>query len=284
VMLATRRRFPLRRGAAAGVVALAVIYSVYLSAHAAPRFLLGMRDLLLYSESGHDAYLLGEVRHTGWWYYFPLVLAIKTPIPVLALAAAGAWAAIAKRRHGEVVLIAAAMLAAAMLSRANLGVRHAMPFYVPLSALAALGMLALWETRVRWIAPLLAAWLVADSALAHPYYLPWMNAFAGPHPERVVVDSNLDWGQDVLRLRTVCQKKHIAEIAVALFGTADLRRLGLPPTRAIDPQHASPGWYAISESIVMPAQARDPRAYAWLTEGRTFERVGRSIRLYRVES
>ena len=64
---------------------------------------------------------------------------------------------------------------------------------------------------------------------------------------------------------------------------ADLRRLGLPPARAIDPQHASPGWYAISESIVMPAQVRDPSAYAWLTEGRAFERIGQSIRLYRVE-
>jgi len=183
----------------------------------------------------------------------------------------------------EAASIAAAMSAASMTSRANLGVRHVMPFYVPLSALAALGMLTLWETRARWIAPLLAAWLVADSALAHPDYLPWMNAFAGRHPERIVVDSNLDWGQDVLRLRAACQEKHVAAIGVALFGTADLHRLGLPPTHAIDPQHASPGWYAISESIVMPAQARDPHAYAWLTEGRAFERVGKSIRLYRVE-
>ena len=26
------------------------------------------------------SYLLGDVRMTGWWYYFPLAMAVKTPL------------------------------------------------------------------------------------------------------------------------------------------------------------------------------------------------------------
>jgi hypothetical protein len=212
--------------------------------------------------SGHDAYLLGEVRHTGWWYYFPIVLAIKTPIPVLLLAAFGL-----KKR--EVAPIALGILLIAMTSKADLGIRHILPIYVPIAILAA--------QRTKWSA-IGYAWLIAGSFLAHPDYLPWMNVFGGP---QVVVDSNFDWGQDVVRLRDACRAHHIDDIGVELFGTADLKRIGMPPTHGIDPFVAKPGWYAVSESFIIPAQARDPRAYRWLTNQK-FERVGKTIRLYDV--
>jgi Dolichyl-phosphate-mannose-protein mannosyltransferase len=273
----TAAAWPPHSLALAGVIALALIYAVYVSAHAAPRFLLGMLNVIRLSGRGQDAYLLGEVRHYGWWYYFPLVLAIKTPIALLVLAAIAVW----RRAHPQLALLAALMLLVMLPTRSDLGLRHILPIYVPLSVLAAYGIAVL---RPRWLAAVLCAWLVFDSAAAHPDYLPWMNALAGPHPERVVLDSNFDWGQDAVRLRTACRQHHIAQLGVALFGTADLRRIGLPPAHAIDPLHASPGWFAVSESLVIPAQVRDPRAYAWLTNGRPFERVGKTIRLYFVAS
>jgi len=250
------------------VIALAIVYAVYLSAHAAPRFLIGLKKVIEIGRGGHDAYLLGEVRHTGWWYYFPVVLAVKTPIPVLLLAA---WA-MRKREHAVLTATTLGILALAMTSKADLGIRHILPIYVPLSILAA--------RAVRWklLAPALV-WIVAGSFLAHPDYLPWMNAFGGPH---VVVDSNFDWGQDVLRLRDACRRHRIDAIGVELFGTADLKRIGMPPVHQIDPMLAAPGWYAVSESFILPAQARDPRAYRWLTENRPFERVGKTIRLYQM--
>jgi hypothetical protein len=56
--------------------------------------------------------------------------------------------------------------------------------------------------------------------------------------------------------------------------------------RRVEPFDApggAPGWYAISESIVIPAQVRDRAAYRWLTDNRDFIRVGKSIRLYQVK-
>jgi 4-amino-4-deoxy-L-arabinose transferase-like glycosyltransferase len=273
-----KRRFPFKRLLVAALVGLGITYAFYIYAHAAPRFGLGLLAIARLSAHGQDAFLLGKVSPSGFWDYFPVVLGVKTPIPLLILAAIGVEVTLVTKQNRVLPAWLALILVPMMLSRMDLGVRHILPIYVPLSVLAALAV-------VRSKAGLFAGaacgvWLVANSALAHPDYLPWMNAFAGPHPERVVVDSNLDWGQDLIRLATACRAHRIERLGVALFGTADLARLGLPPSQEVNPFIAAPGWYAISESIVMPAQARDPRAYAWLTSGTQYERVGSSIRLY----
>ena len=271
VWMIAKRRFPWREGIVASVIALVIVYSVYFSAHAGPRFLIGILQVLRNSGKGAEIYFLGELRQGGWWYYFPVILAIKTPIPMLLLAAIGAW------RQRLLAILALAILGACMLSNMNYGVRHILPIYVPLSILGAYAVQRLWGIP-------LAAWLVIGSVLAHPDYLPWMNAFAGKHPERIVVDSNLDWGQDVLRLRNICRERGITDLGVLLFGTTDLHRIGMPRTHSVNPYIPTSGWVAVSETEIISAQTREPRAYSWLTQGRAFERVGKSIRLYRVTS
>jgi len=282
VLVIAYRRLPLRFAGGAIVISLAIVYAVYFYGHAAPRFLIGVLNVIRISSGGQDAYLLDEVRHTGWWYYFPLVLAIKTPIPFLILSITGMVLTFIQRTHRWLTIMTLLMLGAVLTSKANLGVRHVLPIYVPLAVLVAYCAMQLHATRLRWLAPALGVWLVAGSLLAHPDYLPWMNAFAGPYPERVVLDSNFDWGQDAVRLRDACRRHGIHDIGVELFGTVDLARLGMPRSYPIQPYAATPGWFAVSESFIIPAQVRDPKAYVWLTTGRDFERVGKSIRLYRV--
>jgi hypothetical protein len=270
------------KGIVAFIGALALVDCVYFFGKL-PLFFKGFRDLLDHNFRGHDAYFLGNVTGAGWLHYFPVLLAIKTPLPALLLAIAGGWIAMKTKRHRELVIIAALLLGSAMLSSLNLGVRHILPMYVPLSMLAALAIVTLWASRARWPIAALCAWLLVNSLLAHPDYLPWANALAGRHPERVALDSNFDWGQDVLRLREEVQRRGISTLGAALWGTTDLRRIGLPPVQPIDAQRGGPGWYAISESIVIPAQVRDRAAYRWLTDNRDFIRVGKSIRLYQVQ-
>src|SRR5207248_1400438 len=54
-------------------------------------------------------------------------------------------------------------------------------------------------------------------------YLPYFNE-AVPHPERVLVDSDLDWGQDLRRLELRAAQLGIAKLSIAYRGTADLKR------------------------------------------------------------
>jgi hypothetical protein len=253
----------------------------------APAFFVGLLELAHHDKIGHQTFLLGEYSDTGWWYYFPVALAVKTPLPMLALAVAGAILAARRERHGELAAIALGILVSAMLSRINIGVRHVLPMYLPMSMLAAWALLTGWRSsqRDRIAVAIATVWLIADGALAHPDYLPWMNALAGPHPEHVLADSNFDWGQDLLRLKRECRSRHIARMGVFFVSAGAGDALGLP---VLDPNPIQPytpvtGWVAVGETPLQMAQAQDPNAYTWLTANRPFIRIGKTIRLYRVE-
>ncbi|HEV7570831.1 MAG TPA: hypothetical protein VGQ21_04975, partial [Thermoanaerobaculia bacterium] len=115
------------------------------------------------------------------------------------------------------------------------------------------------------------------SAFAHPDYFPYFNAFAGRDPSRLLIDSNVDWGQDVLRLRGVIRREHIPSIALSLMGPADYAALGFPPFRYPSPWVPSKGWIAVSDHSYRMTNAQQG-GWQWLPEN--YRRVGKSIRLY----
>ena len=136
---------------------------------------------------------------------------------------------------------------------------------------------------MRVASALLVGWLVIGSAAAHPDYLPWFNAFAGRHPENILNDSNLDWGQDVLRLVRVARAQRIDRLTVSLAGTADLDRIGLPPHTTLQAMSAVHGKLAISEMMLAQGNAYSPEVRAWLDRllgGKPYRRIGKTIRLY----
>jgi hypothetical protein len=185
------------------------------------------------------------------------------------------------RKRPEVPLVALAILGAAMTSHINIGVRHVLPLYAPLAIAAAAAVLELRKLRAVSIA--LIAWMAISGAVAHPDYLPWFNAFAGSHPERILNDSNLDWGQDVLRLVRVARREGIQPITLSLFTNADLARIGMPPHEELTKIRPVEGWFAISEMQIAIGRSHSPEVRAWLAaliDGKPYRRIGKTIRLY----
>ena len=86
------------------------------------------------------AFLLGNFRTTGWWYYFPVAFLLKTPLPTMALLL-GAFIVTGKtiwvKRLGltwadvidllALLLPAAGFFAIALTTDINLGYRHILP-------------------------------------------------------------------------------------------------------------------------------------------------------------
>ena len=126
-------------------------------------------------------------------------------------------------------------------------------------------------------AALLAAilWQLSPLWRAYPDYLPYFNETAA-HPERVLVDSDLDWGQDLHRLELRVAQLHIGHLSLAYRGSADLRREPLPQVHILGPRERVTGWVALSEL----ARTRNLSDYAWLDAYRPIERVGKTIDLY----
>jgi hypothetical protein len=151
-------------------------------------FFLGLTDVAARNQVGHEAYLMGTISQTGWWYYFPVVFAVKTPVATLALLAiAAAMALFALARAGprcwsprripfEWVVIALppfVYFVFAMASGINIGVRHLLPIYPFL--FVAVGAAAMQNRWSRRALPVLLLALAIESAAIYPDYLSFFN-------------------------------------------------------------------------------------------------------------
>jgi hypothetical protein len=298
---AAGRRFPWRSALVAVTAAAIVVWAVYrfhvgpLSPGGipipAPELFRGLIAFFTHGSGGHPAFLLGEVRLRGWWYYYLVVLAVKTPLPLLALAVTGtAYAIRARRTEGWPALIpiagAVAVLVPALLSRVDLGVRIVLAVYPFLALLAARAVVAAWRApgaRASMLArrgALVA--LVASTLLtpmrAWPDYLAYFNPVAGRHPERVLVDSNLDWGQDLYRLADTVRARGIDSIRVHYFGSSHLSSVGLTNARRLARDERTTGWVAASETFL--AGVWSDTSLRWLARRTPVARIGPSMRLY----
>lgn len=255
----------------------------------APAFLEGVHIFLLHSGSGHPTFLLGTPGNRGWWYYFPVALLVKTPLPILLCAILGAVCIGRRlRRAGDwsaavPLCSAAAIVALSMTVHVDLGVRLILPVYPLLAVVGAVGVVDLWRERPdRAARGALIALLAAGAfvgILAYPDNLSYFNALAGAHPERILVDSNLDWGQDLYRLRDTIAARGITDtVRVAYFGTTELTAAGLPRARVLGLHERATGWIAASETYLAGEWVGG--AYAWLLDYPTVARIGPSMRLW----
>ena len=246
----------------------------------APAFFVGISAIHKIDKNGFDTFLCGQVGRTGWWWYFPFAVALKTTIAALLLFVSGLWFALRNRElrgtFAEWALAALGIVIISMPSALDLGIRYILPFYVPFAIACAATFLALLR-KWRVVAVALLLCHLGASALAHPDYFPYFNAFAGRDPSRYLIDSNVDWGQDVLRLRSVIRHEHIPSIGMSLMGPADYVALSFPPTHYPSPWASSKGWIAVSDHSYQMTKAQ-AGGWRWLPE--KYRRVGKSIRLY----
>jgi 4-amino-4-deoxy-L-arabinose transferase-like glycosyltransferase len=260
----------------------------------APALIDGIRFALRHVDTGHPAYLLGQASGTGWWYYFPVVLAVKTPIAFLLLLGFGTylcWKKRAESAYGLPLGFCLGILLPAMTGRVNIGVRHILPVYLGFSIVAALavGHLAQWARARKWAgiaAGALVLWLAASGAVHHPNYLAYFNEFAGSEPEKVLVDSDLEWGQDTIRLAKRLRELGASEVSFFTYNLESDRLQvwpGMPPTKPINPLAPAEGWTAVSPTFWKVTQYgldyRYPDLQPWFAYLKPVERVG-SILLY----
>jgi 4-amino-4-deoxy-L-arabinose transferase-like glycosyltransferase len=233
----------------------------------------GVSGIFSLDRSGiHMSYAFGRKTTDGWWWYFPAALLFKTTLATLLLALGGAFVARGRPWTGGIAATIA-ILIPAMPAKLDLGLRYVLPLYVPLSIAAAAAALAMLRRggALRIAAIVLLMWQCTASLLTHPDYFPYFNELAGREPGRLFIDSNLDWGQDMLRLRNVLRNEKVPRLGRSIAGLHDFDRLGFPPSYEIEPWVASRGWIAVSEHMF---RMHEKDGGYW------YRRVGRSIRLY----
>ncbi len=269
-------------------------------------------------EAGWPSYLGGEWGKGGQWYFYLYTLSLKVPLGSWGLFF-GALLAIGSRRRvapwrDEVVLwLPPAVLLVVASAQTGLNyLRYVLPIapflFVALSRLGDFVRLSSWRTAIPVSA--LTLWAVTSSLTVYPHALSYFNELAGGpgSGHRHLVDSNLDWGQDLFRLkRWLAEHPEVKELGFAYFGQFDPRHVGIPfhlppfagqdnppgegqPSAAFGPH---PGYFAVSVHFVQGGTFRAPDGrgrwrliplygYRYFQEFRPIAKVGCSIWVYHI--
>ncbi|MGQ9710707.1 MAG: ArnT family glycosyltransferase [Anaerolineae bacterium] len=265
---------------------------------------------------GHPAFLLGENRMRGWWYYFPVAFILKTPLPTLLLLALSGigvpsrpWQAVPSLRNlqrwGTLILFPLIYGIMTLFSPINIGYRHLLPL-LPFLFIG-IGRLGSGTPNIRppirhpyralrQVYPVLLAWLTLDTLRVAPHYLADFNALAGG-PDggwRYLADSNTDWGQGYKDLARFQKEKGVVQVRLsaflpsydpAIYGVVyePLTPMG-GTTPAIFPSRFNPppGDYIISATTLDGIPLVDPEMYDWFRKREPDARIAHVLFYYRV--
>jgi len=192
------------------------------------------------------AFLDGAYSYGGWLRFFPLAFLYKSTLPLLlACLAAGAvagrrwrrgaaWAAVRDDLYRVTPLLVLFVVywLVSLATHLNIGHRHILPTYPVLFILV--GILGRWLTLRRpagaLVVALLLGWQVREAVRIYPDYLAYFNPIAGgpANGHRHLVDSSLDWGQDLPGLKTwLTRQTHGERVYLSYFGSGEPEYYGL---------------------------------------------------------
>jgi dolichyl-phosphate-mannose-protein mannosyltransferase len=240
----------LRRGFATAslvaVVSLALVWALHgfamlpvkvpaLASVRVPAVIAGVASQAIHQRGGHPAFLLGQTSSTGWWYYTPVAIALKSSPAELVLMAFALIGLIAGLRSGGVhaVVWRAAFVSFALfafLNRLDLGIRYVL-LLLPLSMFLAIEWLHRVSTPIVFgtACAVLLVMQVASAVAIAPHDLSYFNRIAGGPAIgwRYLADSNIDWGQDLPALRDQVTRLGGGRVLLSYFGNAPLEAYGV---------------------------------------------------------
>ena len=256
-------------------------------------YLLGIDYIKHEFDKKMESYLNGEKKLGGWWYYYIECFLLKTPLPTLALWVAAVATTIRWKPHGrsavdELLLLVTPAVVVIIVS-AQTGFNHHFRYVFP-----AVPLLYVFTSRIamvsgKWsIVVIIAATTSAISSLAvFPHSMSYFNELIGGprNGHKYLVDSNLDWGQDLYYLKQWLRDHPEARLAGAsIFSGYPVSALGIEAPELSDARrsygavfHPRPGWYAVSAHML-----RMNDAVAEFLDLVPIDRCGYSIYIYHV--
>jgi hypothetical protein len=231
-------------------------------------------------ENDRPAFLDNHWSLVGFASFFPRAFLYKTTLPLLVLIAL-ALVAVTRRKFwssanllNPFLLFVLIYAAFAIATQLNIGHRHIFPIYPALFIGCGAIAWLLEQNQKRVYAAAIAVllvWQIGESFVVRPNYLAYFNQIAGG-PSRGyehLVDSSLDWGQDLPALKSWIDN-HSAivdgkRLYLAYFGSADPRSAGidakqLPENHANGDQRFAQlgaGVYCISATTLQSVYARE---------------------------
>jgi hypothetical protein len=196
-----------------------------------------------------------------------------------------------------------------LFSSVNIGYRHLLPLLPCLFVLA--GQIAKFTPPKEWGAGfqisnrsrmthaalrftfyVLLLWYVVGTAAIYPDYLTFFNELVGgpKNGYKYLVDSNLDWGQSLIELRSYIAQHHLGRVTLSATGFVNPVVYGiaydpLPPMQNPQPVvhfDPKPGRYYIGAQNLQIGSPIDHDVFGWFRERTPSEWIGNAILVYDV--
>jgi len=298
------------------------------------QYMLGLLMVVQRAAGGNTTYFMGQVSASGWKSYFPILYLFKEPLTLHILTLLAlliiAWRASKKIKerirsekplfkiswalywlglHFEGLAMVSLIIlywGSSLSSPLNIGIRHVLPTFAFIFALVS-SQIVYWmrvtpgENRIifalKYLLILgLMTWQIFSILKVYPSYLSYFNELAGGPSGgyRYVVDSNLDWGQDLKRLAKWVNDNGIDKIYVDYFGGGDAKYyLGdkfQPWWGTRSPNDLQSGdLLAVSATFLqggrgtpVPGFTQDHNYYNWLDKYQPITTIGNSIFIYQM--
>jgi len=249
-----------------------------------------LRGLLVFAvSSSRPTFILGHGYSHGVWFYFPVMLVLKSPLGFLGLLALALVLALAGKGqlrrvsaipqavalHWRVLWVSLAVFTAAcMAARMSISIRHfTIPLILLIVILAPLPRMTqglhreapLWARGATGLAAFLAASSLLTAARVYPNYFPFFNALTRTHPVYWwASDSNVDWNQALPEVRKFADQHGLKVLNLDPYGSND-PTVTVPQARFWNCQVPAPDdanqWVVVSSNMIM-----DSHNCTWLMQ------------------
>ena len=233
---------------------------------------------------------MGKYFYGGSLWGFIVAFIIKTPIPFLAFLFFTGWVVLRQKsiffkNQFFIWGLSLIIFVTTAICAISLHLKYILPVY-PLLCICISQMVNFDVVRkAKWRAGLilLCLWYAGSALWIHPYYLSYFNELIGGPSQgyKYLVDSNLDWGQDLKLLKNYLEMKGIIDIKLAYFGTGNPGYYGIRYEK-LKPFSLSKGIIVISATYLQSVhEARG--SYDWLKCYAPIARIGYTMFVYNIK-
>jgi putative flippase GtrA len=261
-------------------------------------YLLGVALVFARVAGGNYTFILGHFSDKAISWFFPVAVILKTPAAIIFLTVFSFIYVFTRKLKNDsekwfmwLLLIPVAVYwAITIRGSLNIGTRHLMPTLPFLYLFIGFAMRSIIESK-KLVASIVVVVAVLSLAIpvtaAYPKYISYFNEFTYGYPKyKMLVDSSLDWGQDLKRLAAYVDENEIRDIKVDYFGGGLVKYYIPKATEWRSGYGPTTGWLAISATFYQMSKYQSKQegkwSYDWLEDYQPHAIIGDSILLFNI--
>ncbi len=262
-------------------------------------YTLGIMLVVARVEGGNKTFIMGHSSDKSISWYFPVAWLLKTQIPIILLVLIStiwlifAWPQDKKDKWILTLLLTPIIVywAFTLKGSLNIGIRHLIPTVPFVIMLIGYTISKLFASKYKniscWAVLVLIVYMIISTVSNYPNFISYFNE-ATPKDKRYtrLIDSSLDWGQDLLRLKKYIDENDIKNIKVDYFG-GSVPKYYIPEASEWHSEYGpTTGWLAVSatfyQSSKLVGKQEGKWSYHWLDKMTPKAIIGGSILVFNI--